>query len=649
MRHSKHNLAKQIGSLCMGAMLLLLGFSMAFPPSEAATLSGVGYHGAPFLKISPAARQVALADAFTALSDDINMMRYNVGGLGGLNYTSFAVNFNTWIDDTQQGNLAFGMPFSFGTLAADLTYFNEGKIVQLDEDFNPAGGNGVSGDILFSLGYGYAFDNLFQVEDLRLGLGVAGKYLNQSLVGVKSTVYGLDAGVHLQLPQYISLGAAVQNYGLTKVQFDSWESPLPETYRAGAALTFPFISSRGSYSHVLLSSDASWTTKEEIRYYVGSEVLISEVFALRGGYKFNDPSISNWALGFGLNIPASWLARSNMRFDYAYAPLDAFESAAHRFSLHFTFGSVEEGVTAASAQEVAEMSDKLRRELEEAERARIAAQEAEARLRALEEEMQRRLEQIQRIADESEGKIEILAPTDEGIPFRVFFDFDKYDIKPTEVPTLERVGQILNTYPEYKVHLSGHTDWIGTEEYNIHLSQRRLNSVMNYLVGDEDVQRSRFYYPVGYGESKPIASNETEEGRAKNRRVEFLIITAEDTPQVPQGTAILGVEAVDENTVRIVANGKIPVGEDMLLSNPDRYVLDFNDIFLLAEDKVIPLNRGPFIQTRLGYHGSDGAEQRYTRVVLDLQQPIAATLSSEANYIYIRLAPKLQQRFEKIE
>jgi len=103
----------------------------------------------------------------------------------------------------------------------------------------------------------------------------------------------------------------------------------------------------------------------------------------------------------------------------------------------------------------------------------------------------------------------------------VLFDFDKSTIKPQAAEILDRLVAFMNENPSSKVSLSGHTDNIGTEAYNMGLSNRRWMSVRDYAV-KKGVDSSRVS-GEGFGESKPIASNATAEGRAKNRRVEIKV------------------------------------------------------------------------------------------------------------------------------
>jgi len=101
----------------------------------------------------------------------------------------------------------------------------------------------------------------------------------------------------------------------------------------------------------------------------------------------------------------------------------------------------------------------------------------------------------------------------------VLFDFDRYDIKPETYPLLNEVVTILKKNPRTKIEIEGHTDNVGSAEYNQRLSEKRAKAVMDYLVKNGiDPERLS---DRGYGLTRPVASNDTEEGRAKNRRVEL--------------------------------------------------------------------------------------------------------------------------------
>jgi OOP family OmpA-OmpF porin len=103
----------------------------------------------------------------------------------------------------------------------------------------------------------------------------------------------------------------------------------------------------------------------------------------------------------------------------------------------------------------------------------------------------------------------------------VNFDFDKYNIRPDAVPILEQACKTLKEEPTIDVSCQGHTDSVGTEAYNQALSERRANAVRNWLIKC-GIPASRLT-SKGFGEANPVASNDTAEGRAQNRRTELVV------------------------------------------------------------------------------------------------------------------------------
>jgi outer membrane protein OmpA-like peptidoglycan-associated protein len=104
----------------------------------------------------------------------------------------------------------------------------------------------------------------------------------------------------------------------------------------------------------------------------------------------------------------------------------------------------------------------------------------------------------------------------------VHFDFDKATLRPDALTILDDAAAIMQRYPEIKVEIAGHTDSVGTDEYNMGLSARRAQAVMDYFAS-KGIDASRLS-SKGYGESMPLTGNDTVAGRAENRRVEMRII-----------------------------------------------------------------------------------------------------------------------------
>lgn len=106
--------------------------------------------------------------------------------------------------------------------------------------------------------------------------------------------------------------------------------------------------------------------------------------------------------------------------------------------------------------------------------------------------------------------------------YGILFDFDKDAIKPESKPTLDEIAKLLGEKPDLKLKIVGHTDNQGTAEYNLDLSQRRAANVASTLIAVYGIDGSRLA-SEGAGLSQPIAPNDSDQGRAKNRRVELVV------------------------------------------------------------------------------------------------------------------------------
>ena len=103
----------------------------------------------------------------------------------------------------------------------------------------------------------------------------------------------------------------------------------------------------------------------------------------------------------------------------------------------------------------------------------------------------------------------------------VTFDTNSTELRPGLYNEINRVAAVLNQYPDTLISVEGHTDSVGSDEYNMDLSRRRAQTVKNLLVM-RDVAENRIE-TIGFGKTMPVAGNETEAGRQKNRRVEIRI------------------------------------------------------------------------------------------------------------------------------
>lgn len=109
------------------------------------------------------------------------------------------------------------------------------------------------------------------------------------------------------------------------------------------------------------------------------------------------------------------------------------------------------------------------------------------------------------------GKIDI---------YGIYFDIDKTDLKPESKAALDEMAKLIKSDPTLRVEVAGHTDNTGTPAYNLELSRGRAGAVVNELISAYGVDPSQLQ-PQGYGDTRPVAPNDTDQARAKNRRVEL--------------------------------------------------------------------------------------------------------------------------------
>ncbi len=127
----------------------------------------------------------------------------------------------------------------------------------------------------------------------------------------------------------------------------------------------------------------------------------------------------------------------------------------------------------------------------------------------------------QEVVADAAGMAREIGNTGRVAVYGIYFDFNKSDLKPESKPTIEEIDKLLRQDPKLTLYVVGHTDNVGEVGYNMTLSQARAEAVAKTLVTDYKVEAGRLK-PYGVGPLAPVASNDNEEGRAKNRRVELV-------------------------------------------------------------------------------------------------------------------------------
>ncbi len=130
-------------------------------------------------------------------------------------------------------------------------------------------------------------------------------------------------------------------------------------------------------------------------------------------------------------------------------------------------------------------------------------------------------EMIQEVIADAKSLLSDIQAKGSASVYGIYFDFDKADIKPESEPAIKEIAKLLQQNKGLKLYVVGHTDNVGTVDYNMKLSKARADAVMKELVTKYKVSADRLK-AFGVGQLAPVASNKTEEGRAKNRRVELV-------------------------------------------------------------------------------------------------------------------------------
>jgi outer membrane protein OmpA-like peptidoglycan-associated protein len=171
---------------------------------------------------------------------------------------------------------------------------------------------------------------------------------------------------------------------------------------------------------------------------------------------------------------------------------------------------------AARQQALAE-ADRARTMAQQADRQRQMADQQRAQAEQEKAQMRQRLEQqLNMILETHQTARGLIVNISD-----VLFDFNQYTLKPGAREKLAKASGILLAYPGLRLQLEGHTDSIGSDDYNIVLSQRRADAVRDYLVGQGVTEAN--VSAIGLGKASPVASNDTNAGRQQNRRVEMVV------------------------------------------------------------------------------------------------------------------------------
>jgi len=519
-------------------------------PATVSAVEDQNNHGAAFLRAGVDARYFGMGGVGTATANDVSAAYWNPAGLSLLKGFSLTGMFTGGMTFDRNHNWV-GAAYGFDKFALALSWINAGTT-----DLTSFNAGGVKGHT-----FDFSENSVMlsaATQSGPLSVGVSGKLVTQDVgthvIGSGEdnvNGLGLDFGAQFALTEYARLGISVQDL-FTQVgdQSAGDVNDIPSNLRFGGALS--------PIDGMTLGVDFEKTRDaNDYLFHAGGEywVPLSDDFrgALRLGVDDGD-----FAGGIGLGL-------SFFEFNYAYVvePQD-FLNENHRFSLNLNFGETgnmyREGHGGADrdGDGIADVDDECPSEAEDfdgfqdmdgcpdydndgdgiADISDKCPNQAED-FDGFEDtdgcpDMDNDGDGILDRDDNCPSEAETFngfedsdgCPDDAPIYFplaHINFKFGTAEISGADpIPVLEEVVRIMKDNPTIRVEIQGHTDNIGSDTANQELSERRAEAIKKYLT-DRGIEASRLE-TRGFGETRPIDSNDTDLGRARNRRIEFVVI-----------------------------------------------------------------------------------------------------------------------------
>lgn len=503
---------------------------------------------AAYLSLGAGARALGMGGAFVGVADDATAAYWNPAGLtwtSGWEVTGmYTAGMNV---DRQHNYVAFSRNGGMGAYA--LQWINAGMsdIQGRNEVGDPVGGLSDFGDNAVSLSLAKAYD-VFSA-------GITGKYLRQSFsTGDRSNSgFGIDLGTGLILSDYARLGISVQNVAgkLGSKDASDESKTIPATLRAGVGV-MPMEGLTAAFDVEKTRDD------EDYRFHAGAEYAVAVSDEIGAAFRMG---LNHDKFAGGLGVRFNFLT-----FDYAYVvEPEKFLDENHRLSVSLNFGREDHPMRATSGDRdgdgipdatdqcpdlaedydgfadndgcpdldndgdgIPDANDDCPNQPEDFD----GYQDTDGcpdpdndgdGILDKDDKCPNQAEDMNGYQD-SDGCPDGGA-SNPAIPALAYinFKFNTAEISGADpVPILEDVARIMKERPSLRLKITGHTDNVGSDEYNSTLSLRRAEAVKGYLVG-RGVDDSRFTIE-GKGEGAPLDTNDTDLGRARNRRIEFSIM-----------------------------------------------------------------------------------------------------------------------------
>jgi len=313
--------------------LMLAALIVAVSPTDLLAQAKVGTTGAQFLELGVSARSMGMADAFTAVSNDVSAIYYNPAGLTSLLGTEIMATYIDMPAGVEYGFAAVGFPLESvgGVLGFGVYALTSGSIIERtynrgvdypDEGIYGTGRKFSWNDLAVSVGYGrYLTD--------RFSIGFTVRYIGEFVHDYSASSWSADVGTSYNTGyRDFKLAMAITNFG-PDLKFIEKAAPLPINFKFGGS-----INAIEEDNHIVtLSAEGSHPSDNLEKYNAGMEYLFMERFALRLGGRFNYDT-DGFTAGAGMRLPYG--EDGLISFDYAYQDFGIL-TEVHRFTIAFAF------------------------------------------------------------------------------------------------------------------------------------------------------------------------------------------------------------------------------------------------------------------------------------------------------------------------
>jgi hypothetical protein len=313
--------------------LLLAALIVAVSPADLLAQAKVGTTGAQFLELGVSARSMGMADAFTAVSNDVSAVYYNPAGLTSLLGTEIMATYIDMPAGVEYGFAAVGFPLESvgGVLGFGVYALTSGSIIERtynrgvdypDEGIYGTGRKFAWNDLAVSVGYGrYLTD--------RFSIGFTVRYIGEFVSDYSASSWSADVGTSYNTGyRDFKLAMAITNFG-PDLKFIEKAAPLPINFKFGGSIS----AVEGGDHVVTLSAEGSHPSDNLEKYNAGMEYVFKDRFALRLGGRFNYDT-DGFTAGAGMRLPYG--EDGLISFDYAFQDFGIL-TEVHRFTIAFAF------------------------------------------------------------------------------------------------------------------------------------------------------------------------------------------------------------------------------------------------------------------------------------------------------------------------